>query len=154
MEIQYSVLAESLCVMEPRIVSMELTRTRIFVVGSMYQIIQHSPEYCHCILLSDNSAHPWILLPEYYDFFVSYDSARSWILQLEYYYGIPLYNLEYYYMLCLLKMLIKNHPTSHYNLIFLYRPQDEKFSLWNHHKWLSWLFPLHLNTYMLCLQPL
>ena len=31
--------------------------------------------------------------------------------------------------------------------IRLYKPRRPKvFSMWNHHKWLSWLFLLHLNT--------
>ena len=28
------------------------------------------------------------------------------------------------------------------------------FSIWNHHKCLSFVFPLHFNTYVMCLRPL
>ena len=39
--------------------------------------------------------------------------------------------------------------------LFLYKPWKPKvFSIWNHHKCLSFLFPLHLNTYVMGLRPL
>ena len=38
--------------------------------------------------------------------------------------------------------------------MFLYKSKNFFFSIWNHHKCLSYLFPLHLNTYVMGLQSL
>ena len=43
-----------------------------------------------------------------------------------------------------------------YAELFSYKPCRPKrfFSIWNHHKCLSYLFPLHMNTYVMGLRPL
>ena len=38
--------------------------------------------------------------------------------------------------------------------VYINRGDQHFFLIWNHHKWLSQLFPLHLNTYVMCLRPL
>ena len=45
---------------------------------------------------------------------------------------------------------------THNDEIFLYKPWNRKgfFSIWNHHKWLSQLFLIHLNTCVMGLRSL
>ena len=38
--------------------------------------------------------------------------------------------------------------------LITYKPWRCVFSIWNHPKWLSWLFMIHLNTYVMDLRPL